>query len=379
MASIQKRPDGRWRARYRDASGKEHAKHFQLKRDAQAWLDEVAAMRKTGVYVDPGAGRITFNQWFHAWAGMQVWAAGTRTAADRAVAGIPFGEMPLGRIQPSDVQQWVAGMHEAGLAASTVQTRYNYVHMCLRAAVGERIVRDPSKLATRSSPGGVRLPKTSRSSTMKIPTVEQMRLLHDSARFYFRPFVAVCAFAGLRLGEAAGLRVSDLDLDGAAGHGVALHVQRQVQGQTNEQVKVVPPKYQSDRWVPIPVELADMLTAHVRQLGTLGDEGYLFTPDGQNLYHRNSAGHLWRDAATRADVAGFTLHSCRHFFASSLIASGCDVVTVQKALGHSTPTITLNTYSHLWPNAHERTRSATAAVMSDVLNTADNLRTIADK
>lgn len=36
MANIAKRPDGRWRARYPDASGKEHARHFIRKIDAQA-------------------------------------------------------------------------------------------------------------------------------------------------------------------------------------------------------------------------------------------------------------------------------------------------------------------------------------------------------
>jgi len=47
MASIKKRPNGTWRARYRDAAGKEHARHFKFKdnsRDpqnsAQHWLDE---------------------------------------------------------------------------------------------------------------------------------------------------------------------------------------------------------------------------------------------------------------------------------------------------------------------------------------------------
>lgn len=54
----------------------------------------------------------------------------------------------------------------------------------------------------------------------------------------------------------------------------------------------------------------------------------------------------------------FTLHDLRHFYASGLIAAGCDVVTVQSALGHSQPSITLNIYSHLWPNANERTRGA---------------------
>jgi len=48
MASIAKRPDGRWRARYRDDAGREHSKHFARKVDAQRWLDEVTASVVTG-------------------------------------------------------------------------------------------------------------------------------------------------------------------------------------------------------------------------------------------------------------------------------------------------------------------------------------------
>jgi transposase-like protein len=59
MASVARRPDGQWRARYRDAAGKEHSKHFGRKVDAQRWLDEVTTAVVTGRYVDPGAGRVT--------------------------------------------------------------------------------------------------------------------------------------------------------------------------------------------------------------------------------------------------------------------------------------------------------------------------------
>jgi integrase len=71
----------------------------------------------------------------------------------------------------------------------------------------------------------------------------------------------------------------------------------------------------------------------------------------------------------------FTLHDLRHFYASGLIADGCDVVTVQHALGHSTPTVTLNTYSHLWPKAEDRTRAAATGLMSAAF--ADSVRTVA--
>ncbi len=48
MASIAKRPDGQWRARYRDGAGREHSKHFDRKVDAQRWLDETTASVVTG-------------------------------------------------------------------------------------------------------------------------------------------------------------------------------------------------------------------------------------------------------------------------------------------------------------------------------------------
>ena len=67
------------------------------------------------------------------------------------------------------------------------------------------------------------------------------------------------------------------------------------------------------------------------------------------------------------------LHDLRHFYASGLINAGCDVVTVQRALGHSNPSVTLNTYGHLWPDANDRTRQAARDVYA--LCTAYPVRT----
>jgi hypothetical protein len=63
MASIARRPDGTYRPRYRDEHGKEHARHFKRKVDAQRWLDEVTAAVQTGTYVDPGRAKLTVGSW----------------------------------------------------------------------------------------------------------------------------------------------------------------------------------------------------------------------------------------------------------------------------------------------------------------------------
>jgi integrase len=52
-----------------------------------------------------------------------------------------------------------------------------------------------------------------------------------------------------------------------------------------------------------------------------------------------------------------------------LIAAGCDVVTVQRAMGHGSAATTLRTYAHLWPSAEDRTRQAAAGLMASVSTT----------
>jgi hypothetical protein len=68
MASIAKRSDGRWCARYRDAAGVEHSRHFTRKVEAQYGLDTVTS----GTYTDPRRSRITVSDWSARWLATKV-------------------------------------------------------------------------------------------------------------------------------------------------------------------------------------------------------------------------------------------------------------------------------------------------------------------
>ncbi len=362
MASIKQRPEGVWRARYRDENGKEHARHFKLKRDAQRWLDEQTAAIVTGQYADPVAGKITWTRWVELWRDRQTWADGTRDAATTACKSVPWGDRALKSIRPSDVQSWVRAEQRRGLKPSTIKTRLNYVSMAFRAAAADkRIATNPAE--------GVSAPRQRRAAAaMQLLTPEQVRAALDVAGI-FRPFVAVCAFAGLRLGEAAGLRVRDVDFLRRT-----IRVEQQVQGSTIKEAKIVPPKYGQERTIPVPDELITILAAHLAEHGGSGDD-LLFRNQLGRMWNRNSAGEEWRRIREAAGLGDVTLHDCRHSYASSLIASGCDVVTVQHALGHAQPSITLNTYAHLWPSAEDKTRAAAAEFARTVLDSADPART----
>ena len=373
MASIQKRPNGKWRARYRDDAGKEHARHFPRKVDAQNWLDEVTTSIRTGQYVDPAAGRVTFSEYFADWAARQIWVPGTERAMRLAAGSVTFADVPLSSLRRSHIEAWVKAMQTKdrgegrprGLAAGTIKTRFNNVRAVLRAAVRDRVIAsDPSE--------GVTLPRGRRAAAaMHLPTVEEVRALLDGAAPPFRAFIALCAFAGLRLGEAAALQVGDVNFLGRS-----LDVVRQVQRERGGGVEIRAPKYGSERTVYLADDLVTILAQHV-EAHRPGDDPsrWLFVGDGDAPPHQNSVGYQWRRAQKAAGVSGIKLHDLRHFYASGLIAAGCDVVTVQRALGHAKATTTLNTYAHLWPSAEDRTRAGAADLMASTLGRADSLRT----
>ena len=54
---------------------------------------------------------------------------------------------------------------------------------------------------------------------------------------------------------------------------------------------------------------------------------------------------------------GFGLRDLRHYCATVLIYGGANVKSVQLAMGHTTPTTTLNTYVGYWPDAVDQTRT----------------------
>jgi integrase len=361
MASISKRPDGRWRARYRDDGGKEHSAHRARKADAQRWLREQQTALDRGTWVDPSRGKVTFADYFAVWSGRQVWTSNTHKAMALAVRSTTFTDVELGKVRASHVEQWVKQM-SATLMPSTIKTRFTNVRSVFKAAIRDQVIAvDPSV--------GVRLPRRRhKDAQMTIPTPQEVRRVLDVAPGRFRPFVALCAFAGLRLAEAAALQVDDVDFLRRT-----IGVRRQAQPAPGGGIEVRLPKYGSERDVYAADELLQMLALLVES-GI--HEPWLFAGGSNGPPATATVTERWRQSVAAAGLPGMKLHNLRHFYASGLIASGCDVVTVQRALGHASATTTLSTYSHLWPSAEDRTRAGATAIAREVLgDSADYLRT----
>ncbi|WP_336922382.1 tyrosine-type recombinase/integrase [Aquipuribacter sp. SD81] len=365
MSSIAKRPDGRWRARYRGPDGRERARHFDRKVDATRWLDEATAGIVTGQWVDPRAGRQTFRQYAEQWRAAQVHrpssAAHVETMLRRHVYPV-LGDLPLSSVVPSTVQAWVKGLV---LAPSTVQVVHGIVAGVFRAAVRDRrIASNPCE--------GTRLPKRERHRVDPL-TVEQVAALAEAAAPQWRACVVLGAGAGLRNGEALGLTVDRVDFLRRS-----LLVDRQLVTVPGTPPRLGPPKTAASvRTVPLPSVVLDELARHVERHGT-GPDGLLFVGAQRQAMTRTAFGNLWRPLVARSGLPdGTRFHDLRHHYASLLIRHGESVKTVQARLGHASAAETLDTYSHLWPDSDDRTRDAVQGALGAALagDLADQART----
>lgn len=377
MASIKRRPDGRWRARYRDAAGKEHARHFSRKVDAQRWVDEVTAAVVTGSYVDPKTARTTVGEWCATWlAGYATRRPSTVRQAKVHVAQIEseFGAMPLAGVRPSAVKAWTAKLKAEGLSESYVYACHSRLSQILGDAVHDGILaRNPC--SRRTSPGGGK-------QRPYCATTEQVWALVDAFPEHLRPAVLVGAFAGLRTAEAAGLRLADVDFMRGV---VTPEVQYPAEPLKTETSKTP---------IPIPAEMALELASYVERYASewlvsdgVGGQASPWSIERAMRSVRKAHitplpdGHLKDCAGCRVPdlPAGFRFHDLRHYFASLLIADGADVKVVQARMRHASAKTTLDTYGHLWPDADESTRTAVGAVFAARAdssgNPADSVRT----
>lgn len=155
-----------------------------------------------------------------------------------------------------------------------------------------------------------------------------------------RALLSTCLFAGLRIGEALGLRWRDLDL--AAGR---LRVQ---DSKTDAGI----------RYVPLLSVLRDELLVHKARAGSTEPNGFVFPTSKGTARDRNAAsGRMLLPAIALANERleaagstplpeGLTLHGLRHSYVSLRLAIGHDIATVSRDAGHADATITAAIYTH---------------------------------
>nr|MDQ3092397.1 site-specific integrase [Actinomycetota bacterium] len=193
---------------------------------------------------------------------------------------------------------------------------------------------------------GLQLP-ASRGKRERIATPAEAVLLLEAVPLGDRALWATALYGGLRRGELAALRWTDLDL--AAG---ILRVERSWDfGGAADEELVAPKSSSGSRRVPIPAVLRDELLEHRLRQGR--EEGLVFGRGADRPFEPSGVSRRAQTAWKTAELEALTLHEARHTFASLMIAAGVNAKALSSYMGHASITITLDRYGHLMPGNEE--------------------------
>jgi integrase len=186
-------------------------------------------------------------------------------------------------------------------------------------------------------------------------------LVEEAKLFYvvhhWTPFLTIMLTVGLRPGEACGLKWSDLS-------GNKLRVQRALSRYPGGKCELLPPKTKRSRRVVTLPEMA--VRALKRQKADQAEARLLLgaeynteldlvfaTHSGQPLDTGNFNYKVFKPLLKRAGLPPLRLYDLRHSAATILLAAGEHPKIVAERLGHSTTTLTMDTYSHVLPDMQD--------------------------
>jgi integrase len=275
-----------------------------------------------------------------------------------------LGARPIQSIQAEDLNRLYSSLHQK-LAPRTIRHIHRMLHRVLGHAMRLGVIK-------RNVVALVDAPKIPMAEAAALQLDEIPKLL-ASLRLPGRvlyPIVVTALGTGMRRGELCALRWQDVDLDGGG-----LRVERSLEQTRRGGLRFKPPKSaRSRRTISLsPAVVAELRTHRRAQqehrlalgLGKAPPDTLVFGLwDGSPRQPDN----LSRDFSRIMKKIGMThisLHSLRHTHASQLIASGMDVLTVSRRLGHGSAAITLSVYGHLL-TPHDRA----ADIMQTMLTNA---------
>jgi integrase len=173
--------------------------------------------------------------------------------------------------------------------------------------------------------------------------VETMELVVSLITAKHRLMFEVLAATGVRRSELIAFKVRDLSLNGEEPY---VKIRRRIRRRRGMGLVVGALKSRyAKRDLPVPIEVADRLRAHVAGRST--DDWVFASATGAPLDPDNLAERVLAPACEEAGVEWAGFHTFRHTVASRLFAGGRNIVQVQRWLGHHSPSFTLDTYVHL--------------------------------
>jgi integrase len=352
---IVRRGRASWRIKYdlpNTVPGKRETRYLTIRgkrQDAERELARLMAAAAIGEHVDPSRETVGafVERWLRDWANSNVsnktWTRYAQLLRKHFASRL--GSVPIQKLRAADLQAAYTAMAEQGLADQTRLHLHRVIHRMLGHALQWGVV-------TRNVATMVDAPRV-RAHEIEILTPAEVKAVLEKLRGRsLYPIASVALATGLRRSELLALRWQDVDLDGATAT-----VERALEQTKRGGLVFKPPKTRyGRRTITLPPSTVAELRAHRKSqaeqrlalgLGKAPDDALVFaTWEGST----RSPNALTKEWALAMKVAGIraTFHSLRHTHASTLIASGLDVLTISRRLGHGSPAITLGVYGHLF-------------------------------
>lgn len=348
-----------------DAGGKrrqQRSSGYTTRKEAAAALAVIVKQITSGDYRDDV--KQTVADYLAAWLDRQI-EDGLRESTARGYRSyihndmIPaLGKIRLGALTPGHVDAFIRKLRREGRGTTTIRR----IHAVLRSALADAKRR---RLTAYNAAIDVEIPADDSGYVTPWETDELAAFLDHASSHRLAAIYEVLAFAGLRRGEACALRWSDVDLQLGL-----ITVRTNLVNVGGKIVEGRPKTRRGERRVDVGQRTIGALLVH--KLAQDAERAYLTTawmgttdriftrPDGSDLSPEYVSTVFRRmvpevrfpaDAhlpdAERRRLRPIRLHDLRHGAASMALAAGFDIATVSKRLGHSTISITADTYSHL--------------------------------
>ena len=328
-------------------------RHCTTEKEARRVLAELQNKAVTGTYVSPSkmtveqvcanyiAGRHNLRE-----------SSLSKLAYDLAPLRERHGNLPVQRLTKAHVDQLVADLVTGGTRTAKNRTRRPWSPVAVNKVIAtiDQVLDDALEQRIVTTNVAAKVARVSSAhkdvETFTVAEVEQLRVRFAKDRI---GHAWELALYGLRRGEIAGLRWTDVDLQGKT-----LEIANNRVSAGGATVENDPKSPASRRELPLPARLVKVLraakkrqTAERLALGEhYGSGEYVVCNEIGEPYNPAVLSRYWADAVKAAGVRHIKLHGGRHTAATLMHLDGVPVAVIAAWIGHSDPTLTLRVYAH---------------------------------
>lgn len=348
-----------WRGAYQDGLRlRPHTKSFTLRADADDWAQsQVATIRTTGLHVTRDKARITLREWMPEWLSLQDVAISSRNtyrSINNIIARFDIADQPVSAILEHHVQRLMLQLKAEGMRHTTRLDIFKQLTRIMDAAIeAELRVRQPC--TKRARPVLLKddeadiedLDDEDDESSTWVPDTEQIWAFYDELSEDLRVAFWLGAGLGLRAKEACGALIETGRWDKPEpDYKLTQQWMQKRDRKDPEKPYELPKSRGSRRRFPVDRYVAQSLIEALKGRA----QGLMLLENGKPMtystFHRRIT-----EAAKRAGLPtgrdGFHFHSLRHWYVSTMIAGGMDVVELCKRVRHSKADVTYGVYAHL--------------------------------